>query len=137
MTVSLEPIAGPLVATAWHFAEPWVARACEEGALTETPESYKALCIAETAQLWLIQDFQVIGACITEIYDTPKGLTCAVPVLAAVNFDDAVVPLFETVEQWAKAEGCVRLEGFGRLGWPRALKRYGWRPLSVVIEKDI
>lgn len=138
VALSLEPIAGPLVATAWALAEPWVRSAVERGALIETSESYKARCTAESAQLWLIvQEARVVGAGITEIYDTPKGLTCAVPVLAAVSFEEALKPLFETVEAWARTEGCVRLEGYGRPGWSRALKPYGWRPLSVVIEKDI
>lgn len=135
--VTLEPIPSGLVASAWHLAEPWVRAAVEEGALVETPESYRARCVEGSAQLWLIRDPGVVGCGVTEIYETSKGLTCAVPVLAARSFEDALKPLFEMVERWARAEGCVRMEGFGRQGWVRALKPYGWRPLSVVIEKDI
>ena len=37
---------------------------------------WKERCLARTAQLWLIRDQeQAVGAAITEIYDTPKGLT--------------------------------------------------------------
>jgi hypothetical protein len=115
-----------------------VRSAVEEGALVETVESYKARCLDRSAQLWLIRDHdQVSGAAITEVYDTIKGLTCAVPVVAAVSMEEAIVPVLDAIERWARAEGCVRLEGFGRQGWVRALKPYGWRPLSVVIEKDI
>lgn len=103
----------------------------------ETVDSYKARCLERSAQLWLISDQnQVVGCGITEIYPTPKGMTCAVPVIGAVSMEH-VVPLFETIEQWARSEGCVRLEGFGRQGWVRALKPFGWKPLSVVVEKDI
>jgi hypothetical protein len=134
----LTPVPAPEVEDKWHFAEPWVRSAVEEGALVETVESYKARCLDRSAQLWLIRDHdQVSGAAVTEIYPTPKGLTCAVPVVGAVSLNDALVPVFEEIERWARAEGCVRLEGFGRQGWVRALKPYGWRPLSVVIEKDI
>lgn len=137
MTV-LVPVPAPEIEANWHFAEPWVRSAVDEYALLETAESYKARCVDRSAQLWLIRDHdQIIGAGITEIYDTPKGLTCAVPVLAAVSFDDVLKPLFDEVEQWARAEGCVRLQGYGRLGWVRALKPYGWRPRAVEIEKDI
>jgi hypothetical protein len=137
MAVALEPIIGPLVPTAWRFAEPWVHRACEEGALVETPASYKERCVEESAQLWLIRDgLQIVGACITEVYETPKGLTCAVPVVASESFEH-IEPLFAFVEEWARSEGCVRMEGYGRFGWVRALKQFGWRPLAAVIEKDI
>lgn len=132
----LDPIPAERVAANWHFAEPWVRSAVEEAALIETVDSYLARCLAQTAQLWLIRDDCVIGAAITEVYDSPKGLTCAVPVVAAVGLDE-IAPAFDQIEAWAKAEGCVRLEGCGRPGWPRALKSRGWRLLSVVVEKEI
>lgn len=134
----LLPVPAPEVEAKWHFAEPWVRSAVDEYALLETVESYKARCLDRSAQLWLIVDQdQVVGCGITEIYGTPKGLTCAVPVLAAVSMGAHLVPLMDTVEAWARAEGCVRLQGYGRLGWVRALKPHGWRPRAVEIEKDI
>lgn len=121
----------------WHLAEPWV-RSAVEYALLETVESYKARCLGRTAQLWLIRDKdRVAGAAITEVYDTPAGLTCAVPVVAAESLEDVLAPCFVIIESWARAEGCTRLQGYGRLGWTRALKAYGWRPRAVEIEKDI
>lgn len=135
--INLIPIPAPEVEASWHLAETWVESAVEEYALLETPASYKARCLDRSAQLWLISDAdQIVGAGITEIYDTPKGMTCAVPVLAARGMD-CLEALFDTVEAWAKQEGCVRLQGYGRLGWIRALKPYGWRPRAVEIEKDI
>lgn len=134
----LEPVPSPVVEDNWHFASSWVRAAVEEYALLETPESYKTRCIEGTAQLWLIKDQdQVVGAAITEIYNTPAGMTCAVPVVAAVSLEEAVAPCFEEIERWARAEGCTRMQGYGRLGWIRALKPYGWRPRAVEIEKDI
>jgi hypothetical protein len=134
----LEPVQAPLVDDKWHFAESWVKSAVEEYALLETVGSYKTRCVEGTAQLWLIVDHdQVVGAAITEVYNTPAGLTCAVPVVAAVSLDEALVPCFEQIESWARAEGCTRMSGYGRLGWVGALKPYGWRPRAVEIEKDI
>jgi hypothetical protein len=126
------------VEASWHLAESWVARAVEEGALIETVEGYKARCIDGTAQLWLIRDeIQVFGAMISEVYETARGRTCAAPVVSAVSLDDVLVPLFQEFERYARSHGCSRLEGFGRLGWIRALKPHGWRAVAVVIEKDI
>lgn len=133
----LIPIPAPEVEASWHLAETWVESAVEEGARVETAQSYKDRCLDRTAQLWLITEgHHIVGCGITETYDTPKGLTCAIPITAAVSMEH-IGPALEEIEAWAKSEGCVRLEGFGRLGWTKALKPYGWRPLSVVIEKDI
>jgi len=135
---TLLPVPAPEVEAKWHFAEPWVRSAVDEYALLETVESYKARCLDRSAQLWLIADQdQVVGCGITEIYPTNKGMTCAIPVVAAVSMGDALVPVFDTIEQWAREQGCVRLQGYGRLGWIKALKPYGWRPRAVEIEKDI
>lgn len=137
-TPHLHPVPSCEVEAKWHFAEPWVRSAVDEYALLETVESYKARCLDRSAQLWLIADQdQVVGCGITEIYPTNKGMTCAVPVLAAASFEDALTPLFGTLEQWAREQGCVRLQGYGRMGWVRALKPHGWRPRAVEIEKDI
>jgi hypothetical protein len=135
--VHLIPIPAHEVADKWHLAEPWVRSAVEEAALVETVDSYKSRCLDRSAQLWLISDqAQVVGCGITEIYDTPKGLTCAIPVTGAASMEH-IGPALEEIEAWAKSEGCVRLEEYGRIGWTKALKPYGWRPLSVVMEKDI
>lgn len=134
---SLVPVPAPDVASRWHLAAPWVESAIREGAIVSTSDDYKAKCLAEQAQLWLLAESgAIVGAGITEIVASPRGLTCAVPVLAAVSFD-VLKTLFANLERWARAEGCVRLEGFGRAGWSRALKPYGWRPIATVIEKDI
>lgn len=132
----LIPVPAPEVEAKWHLAEPWVRSAVEEGARVETVESYKARCLDRSAQLWVICDPEVCGAAITEIYETPKGLTCGVPVVAAASFD-LIEPLFSFIESWARAEGCTRMEGYGRFGWVRALKPFGWRPQAAVIEKDL
>lgn len=133
---TLLPVPSPEVGAKWHLAEPWVRSAVNEGALSTTAEDWKASCLARKAQLWLICAPEIVGCGITEIYETAKGLTCGVPILAAADFAD-LEALFDTVESWARAEGCVRLEGFGRQGWVRALKTVGWRPIATVIEKDL
>lgn len=136
MTV-LVPVPAPEIEANWHFAEPWVESAVREGALVSTAADYKQKCLSRHAQLWLLSDHgQTVGAGVTEVFESPKGLTCAVPVLAATDFD-VLKALFDGLEDWARAEGCVRLEGFGRFGWVRALKEHGWRPIAAVIEKDI
>lgn len=135
--IKLLPVRSELLDDAWRHAEPFVLEAVKRGATVETAEGYRAQCAARTAQLWMmVENSQAIGCGITEIYDTAKGLTCAVPILACDRFE-ALEALFDVLERWAKEQGCVRLEGYGRHGWVRALKPAGWRVVAVCIEKDI
>lgn len=135
--VSLHPVRAEALGAYWPLAERWVRDAVRAGATIETVEDYRARCAARTAQLWtIVEDGQFIGCGITEIYDTSKGQTCGIPILSCDRFE-ALAALFDVLEQWAKAEGCVRLEGYGRQGWCRALKAKGWRVVAACIEKDI
>jgi hypothetical protein len=41
----------------------------------------------------------------------------------------------KTIEEWARAEGCTRLQSCARLGWARVLP--GYRVTHAFIEKDL
>lgn len=96
----------------------------------------RSLCLDGKAQLWLAVDGGVVGAILTEVIETTKGLTCHV-LAAAGSFERHGEMCLDKIEQWAKAEGCVRLEETGRRGWLRELKRRGWQEVAVVMEKRI
>lgn len=131
----LVPVPAAQVREFWPQAEPWVRDAVLRGATIETVEFYAEQVASRHAQLWMItDDDRVIGCGITQIYPTSKGLTCAVPIVACERMD---VVLFDVVERWAREQGCVRLEGYGRPGWARALKTSGWNVVAVCIEKDL
>jgi len=135
---TLVPIQSHEVAENWHFAERWVRESLRDAAMLETVESYKARCIDGSAQLWLIKDGSCIGAVLTEVYDTPKGKTCGVPVAGCTDLERCFEVAVRTIRAWAASFGCVRMESVAtRLGWSRALKAAGWRPIAVIIERDI
>ena len=67
-------------------------------------------------QLWVavVEDTGVIvAAMVTEIVNYPK------------------------IKDWAKSEGCSRVEGLARDGWVRVLKEYGFRKLYNLCGVDI
>lgn len=122
----------------WPLAAPWVQSSAEASPSSEPPEVLEAMCREGTADLWLLTDHlsNAAGAIITEVVDTPKGRTCHFLAAAGSFLDDGAASL-DTIEQWAKSQGCVRLELTGRLGWPRRLERRGWRECATVIGKDL
>ena len=134
--IDLVPTPAPLVPSRWAEVEPYVARALVKGASLSSVEAFKASCEDRTRQLWVIrEDGATTGCIITEVYDTAKGLTCALPV--AAGMDRHIDPGIACIEAWARAEGCVRMEFSGRPGWQRRMKAAGWTPLTVTLEKEL
>lgn len=119
--------------TFWPFLGPHVDRARRENHAPVALEQIKAKIAVRDMQLWgLRRGAQTVGAVVTEIY----GETCAVPYVAGVGMAEWL-DLISVIEQWARENGCTRLEGNGRDGWARALKRYGWRVVSTTVAKDL
>lgn len=88
-------------------------------------------------QVWGIrQDGATIGAVCTEVYDSTAGRTCALPIVGGRNMA-GWLHLVSVIEDWARAQGCVRLEGNGRAGWERALKPLGWATIATIVEKRL
>jgi hypothetical protein len=87
--------------------------------------------------MWVVWSGEkMTGVLVTEIYDTARGTTCAIPVVGGGALEDSL-DVLDTIEAWAKEQGCVRLRGEGRSGWSRALKPKGWVKLTEQVEKVI
>lgn len=134
---TLEPVRSHELAAWWPRVVDQVREAIHRGGRLETAEDVLERLKAADAQLWLICAPHAVGVIITEIFVSSRGRTCAVPIAAGENLETHIVPVLEKLEQWAAAEGCTRLEGFGRAGWVRALRPFGWHPLATIIEKDL
>jgi hypothetical protein len=131
----LEPIAP------WEAHASWpaiVGRVAECGVAAgdlRSPGEWLERIQSKDAQLWLVRKGQnIVGVVITEIYDTRRGKTCAMPVTAADDMVAAIPVVLDVIGRWAREHDCKRLEGVGRKGWARALKAYGWQELATVVE---
>lgn len=87
-------------------------------------------------QLWVIwKDGEICGVICTHIFHSPRGKTCAMPVVGCDDMAGCIGGTLDTITDFAKANGCVRLQGEGRKGWERALKPLGWKPITTQVEK--
>ena len=84
-----------------------------------------------------MDDSDIIAACTTRIYDTPQSRVLIAEWLGGERLaewlDDALV----IIEQFARDQGCTKIEGSGRKGWERMLTSKGWRYLATTYEKDL
>lgn len=125
-----------LVPKAWPLILPWVTEALTKGRADETPDEILARLLAGKQQLWLAWDEdaqRALGICITEVFDSARGRTCNLAILAGTDFK-RWQHLVDAVKEVARGMGCVRLEMSARKGWERYVKGQGWRHARTVLE---
>jgi hypothetical protein len=76
---------------------------------------------------------EIMAAATTQLVK-PYDKVCVLT--ACSGYDRAQwLPLFAEIEKYAKAEGCMKMRIFGRVGWKRVLENY--RVAHVVLERDL
>jgi len=90
--------------------------------------------LAGDSLLWLAWSGAIEAAVITSLIKTDTSKVC---VLTACGGKDMRrwLALLETIEAYARAEGCSRMRIFGRKGWQRVLANY--HTTNIVLEKDL
>ena len=88
--------------------------------------------IAESRmQLWPTAN----SCAVTEIVEYARKKVLHV-FLAGGDMDE-VVGGIESVADWGRAQGCQSMTMSGRRGWERVLDKSGFRPVMIVMEKDL
>jgi|SRR5437773_7083953 len=84
------------------------------------------------AQLWEGED----SAIVTEIKQTPQQKILLFW-LAAGDMSE-LRGMARGIEEWGRSLGCVKAQLIGRRGWERsAIIQDGWKPVSIVMEKEL
>lgn len=50
---------------------------------------------------------------------------------------DELIDMIESAAAWGGTQGCTSLTLSGRKGWERALSKTGFKPLHIVMEREI
>lgn len=117
----------------WPQVEPMITAAVAESANRWTTLEVLARLVSRDMQMWVVIEGQrLVGVVVTEIYPTAAGKTCALPIVGGEILPH--LELLSVIKAWSDEAGCVRLEGMGRPGWERALRKLGWRKIMTVYE---
>lgn len=108
-----------------------IESALEYSGGTHVFEDVKRSILAGKMQIWPAQR----GVAITEIIEYPKKRV--LHVFLAAGEMDQITDMIESAAQWGRTQGCTSLTLSGRKGWERVLDRYGFKPVMVVMEREI
>ncbi|MBA4275100.1 MAG: hypothetical protein C0436_05545 [Alphaproteobacteria bacterium] len=102
----------------WERIEPLLKLSCD-GAGTEDPDDVRDWVLDRSVQLWVLADTEIEGVLITEISMYPKISIARVRHYSGPMSQPIYTMISEVVSAWAKAQGCSKLELWGRPGWER------------------
>ncbi len=118
----------------WPRIEPLVRRGLAHADGRYRPEDLLRGLLGRDMQLWLVAGDGIEAVCITEIVRYPRQRRCNLFLCAGTGMR-RWVPLRETIERWARAQGCVAIELQGRPGWSRVLRDY--QQTHVLLRKEL
>jgi len=111
--------------TDWTVVAPKLERALEYAGGTHTLADVLAAVERGDMQLWPGRRSVIV----TELVQYPR--LRAARVFAGAGDLDELRGMETAVAEWARAQGCERVEGFGRVGWGRALRGMGYDETRV------
>ncbi len=124
------------VAGIWNEVGPMINRAVERGDGNYFLEDVFSLLLENRAQLWVAveEDETIHAAMVTQISVFPRKRILTVLYLAGKH-RKFWIHFMDSIELWAKNQGCVGVEAYARVGLLKWLPE--WRRAYTVIRKDI
>jgi hypothetical protein len=94
--------------------------------------------IDNTIELWVVFDGKVpVAALTTRVSPYVKYKALSIDWVGGSRMRDWLDNAMDTLKQYAKDQGCRKLEGRGRSGWIRTLRKYGWKPDYTALELEL
>ena len=89
--------------------------------------------------LWVVmnEDDKIIAAFTTRLIQYPRRRALALDWVGGTQMKEWEDQLIETMKRYANELGCSHLEGYGRKGWGRALKQYGFYPEYIAYRMEL
>jgi len=92
-----------------------------------------------TYVLWVVlnDDNKIVAAFTTRLIVYPQRKALALDWVGGTQMKEWEDQLIDTMKRYANELGCSHLEGYGRKGWGRALKQYGFYPEYIAYRMEL
>ena len=89
--------------------------------------------------LWVVmnEDDKIIAAFTTRLIQYPRRRALALDWVGGERMKEWEDQLIDTMRRYATELECSHLEGYGRKGWGRALKKYGFYPEYIAYRMEL
>ena len=89
--------------------------------------------------LWVVMDDDdsIVAAFTTRLLVYPQRKALALDWVGGERMSEWSDLMIDTMRNYANELGCSHLEGYGRKGWGRALKKYGFYPEYIAYRMEL
>jgi hypothetical protein len=123
----------------WPVIKDFVDRSTEySGERTESDDIKKDVESGKTF-LWVAHDenHDTHGFVTGQFIDYPGMKVLALQFTGGRKLKSWASDMWNTLESFARDNGCSKIEGAGRIGWLRFMKQFGCSPAFYIYEKDL
>jgi len=130
-----------LVEKVWIKVEPDIKSALERSGQYANSNHIKQHCLKNEMQLWILwnkenKDKKYYGVVITEVIQRPLIKVLNIRIMVGNNRENWQ-HYISIIEDFAKQNGCDKMELIARPGWERVLKQFNYTKSHVVLDKNL
>lgn len=124
---------------AWPFIKDYVAASTEYSNGRASPEDVREEISSGKVMLWVAHDeaHNTHGFVTGKFLQYPRLKVLDLQFTGGVRLNDWAQDMWDAIEAFARLHNCDKIEGVGRLGWLRYMKRFGCTPAFYIYEKDL
>ncbi|WP_027815000.1 hypothetical protein [Paraburkholderia bannensis] len=128
-----------LIDEVWDEVRPWIAAACKTSRGKFDENDIRIELLEGTNQLWIWRTETAYAVGVTCIANYPKQAVCQIRIVTGRNRAEWQIPAMQTMEAWAKANGCAAMELQARPGWWRGFlhRLGGYEMTHLYVEKRL
>jgi hypothetical protein len=119
----------------WPIAKQFLAKSVELAHGAFDLDDIHTLLVNKDAQLWAVHDGEIKAVAVTQIMIYPKQKRLKLFLLGGNDMAKWEKSISDTFDNFAKANGCDGVELYGRKGWLRNLKQFGYNDYEVTMIK--
>jgi len=127
------------VSLVWPVIKAFVDKSAKYSGDRTESEDIRQDCENGTVFLWVAHDdnHDTHGFVTGQFLDYPGMKVLALQFTGGVKLKSWASDMWNTLESFARDNGCSKIEGAGRIGWLRFMKQFGCTPAFYIYEKDL
>lgn len=137
-TLTFGALPASAVDLVWGLVEPMLAPAIATADGKTDVRHVKRQLDSGELLLWVVADgLAPVAALTTRIIVYPERRGMAMDWIGGARMREWLPMAQSMLMRYAADNGCAHLEGYGRKGWDRWLRRFGWRPEYIAYRMDL
>jgi hypothetical protein len=137
--MNLKRMSGDTLARRWSEIVPHVEEALMHGSGTVTSYGLFVQCLGASAQCWVDENDEgdILGVAITRFEHSEATKIFAIVTTTHPDWFSEGPDVLGFFEGFAEAEGCEKVNIYGRRGWQRVLSEHGYYEPYTILTKDL